>query len=141
MDIGYFKKEKITAMKEHNKDAISALNVLINKIMMATIDKRAKEQEITEGDIVSLVQKTEKELIEERDAFEKAGRTDSVASLNTQIETIKKYIPKMMSADEIKAVIMTLDDKSVPSVMRKFKTDYAGKCEMRTVNEVLKSLK
>lgn len=140
MTIDYFKKEKIAAMKEHDKEAVSALNVLINKIMLATIEKRAKEQEISESDIISLVQKTEKELIEERDAFEKADRADSVASLNIQIETIKKYIPKMMSADEIKAIIMSLDDRSIPFVMRKFKTEYAGKCEMRTVSEVLKSL-
>lgn len=46
----------------------------------------------------------------------------------------------MMSEDEIRAVIMTLPDKSVPSVMRHFKAEYAGKCDMAEVNKVLRSL-
>lgn len=140
MTIEDFKKIKIDAMKQHDKDAVSALNTLINKLMLFNIEKRAQGQETTEADVVSILQKTEKELIEERDAFAAANRADSVVSLNNQIAAITKYIPKMMTADEIKKVIMSLEDKSVPAVMKKFKTDYAGKCEMRLVNEVLKTL-
>ena len=47
-------------------------------------------------------------------------------------------MPKMLSEEEISAVISGLDDKSVPAVMRYFKSEYAGKCDMRTVSEVLK---
>lgn len=46
----------------------------------------------------------------------------------------------MMTAEEIKAEILTLDDKSVPSVMKHFKANFAGKCDMREVQAVLKSL-
>lgn len=140
MNIDFFKKEKIVAMKAHDKDAISAYNVLINKIMLQTIEKRSKNEELTEADIISLLQKTEKELIEEKLAFEKAGRQENVTSLSNQIETIAKYIPKMMTEEEIKKIILSLNDKSVPAVMKKFKADYAGKCEMKTVNQVLKNL-
>ena len=49
-------------------------------------------------------------------------------------------MPKMMDADEIAKVIAGLEDKSVPSVMRYFKAEYAGKCDMRTVSEVLKKV-
>ncbi len=140
MTIEQFKKDKIEAMKAHDKDAISGLNTLINKLMLAKIEKRAKGEELTDADFVSILQKTEKELIEERDAFAAANRTDNVASLNNQIAAVSKYIPKMMSADEIRAIIIGLDDKSVPAVMKHFKTEYAGKCEMKLVNEVLRSL-
>ena len=46
----------------------------------------------------------------------------------------------MMSEEEIKSVILSLDDKSTPSVMKHFKANYAGKCDMGLVNKVLKSL-
>ncbi len=142
MNIDYFKKEKVAMMKEKNKDAVSALNVVINKIMLATIEKRAKNEELSEGDVLSILQKTEKELIEEKSGFEKAGEAyaDKVASLDSQIKTVKSYLPQMMGKDEIKKIILSLADKSVPSVMRHFKANYNGKCDMKEVNEVLRSL-
>ena len=142
MDIDFFKKEKIVKMKEKNSDAVSALNVVINKIMLATIEKRAKNETLNEGDILSILQKTEKELLEEKSGYEKAGANyvDKVKSLEVQIATVKSYLPSLMSAEEIKEVILSLEDKSVPSVMRYFKANYNGKCDMKTVNEVLRSI-
>lgn len=142
MDIDFFKKEKIVKMKEKNNDAVSALNVVINKIMLATIEKRAKNETLNEGDILSILQKTEKELLEEKSGYEKAGANyvDKVKSLEVQIATVKSYLPSLMSAEEIKEVILSLEDKSVPSVMRYFKANYNGKCDMKTVNEVLRSI-
>ena len=142
MDIDFFKKEKIAKMKEKNSDAVAALNVVINKIMLATIEKRAKNETLAEGDILSILQKTEKELLEEKSGYEKAGANyvDKVKSLDVQIATVKSYLPSLMSKEEIKEVILSLDDKSVPSVMRHFKANYNGKCDMKVVNEVLRSL-
>lgn len=140
MNIDDFKKAKIEAMKAHDKDTVTAFNALINKLMLFNIEKRSKGEEMSDADYVQILKKTQKELFEEKDAFEKAGRTDTVLSLNNQIAAIEKYLPKMMSEDEIRAVIMTLPDKSVPSVMRHFKTEYAGKCDMAEANKVLRSL-
>ncbi len=132
-----FKKEKVQAMKNKDSVTIDALNVVINKLMLLSIDKRAKGEELAETDTVTVLQKTEKELIEERDGYQKAGRQDTVDKLNAQLAVIKKYLPKMMSEEEISAVIDTLEDKSVPSVMRHFKLNYQGKCDMRLVSQVL----
>ena len=77
---------------------------------------------------------------EEREGFIKAGREEVVLSLTNQIEVIKKYLPKLLSAEEIKEILIGLEDKSIPSVMRYFKTNYAGKVDMRLVQETLKSL-
>ena len=140
MDINFFKKEKIQAMKDRNKDAINALDLIVNKILLASIDKRAKGEEINDADVVSILQKCEKELIEEKEGFIKANRPDSVASLDVQIATVQKYLPKLMSEDEIKAEILKLEDKTIPNVMKHFKTNFAGKCDMGLVNKVLRSL-
>ncbi len=140
MDLMDFKKAKITAMKEKNKAAVSALEVVINKLMLATIDKRAKGEELAEADVNTILQKVEKELIEEKDGYEKAARAENVAVLEAQLEVIRGYLPKLLSEDEIRTLIAGLEDKSVPAVMKFFKTNYNGKVDMKLVNTVLRSL-
>lgn len=136
MTLEQFKKAKIDAMKQKDKDRVSALNVIITKAMALTIEKRAVGQELLESDIDTLLQKAEKELSEEREGFIKAGREENVISLTNQIEVIKEYLPKLLSAEEIKAIIDTLEDKSIPSVMKYFKQNYQGKADMRLVNAI-----
>lgn len=140
MTLEYFKKEKVEAMKARDKDAVSALNVIITKIMNLSIEKRAQGGEVTEGDIGGLLQKAEKELTEEREGFMKAGREENVQSLTKQIEVIKKYLPELLSKEEIIAIIQGLDDKSMPSVMKHFKQNYQGKADMRLVQEIAKQI-
>ena len=139
MTLEQFKQEKIKALKEKNKDAVSALNVIITKIMALTIEKRANGEEVVEADVDTLLQKAEKELSEEREGFIKAGREENVISLTNQIEIIKKYLPKLLSEQEIIEIISSLEDKSIPSVMKHFKQNYQGKADMRLVNNIAKN--
>ena len=139
MTLEQFKLEKIQAMKEKNKDKVAALNVIITKVMALTIEKRAANEEVTEADIDTLLQKAEKELIEERLGFEKAGREENVISLTNQIEVIKKYLPKLLSEEEIKEIIAGLEDKSMPAIMKHFKANYQGKVDMKLVSNLAKN--
>ena len=43
-------------------------------------------------------------------------------------------------SEEIKNIIMTLDDKQIGSVMRYFKTNYNGQVDMKLIGEVLKTI-
>ena len=140
MRIEDFKKVKIEAMKARDKDAVTALNAVINKLMLAGIEKKAAGEEMTDADVTKILQKTINELTEEREGFVKAGRAETVASLDNQLETVKKYLPKMMTEDEIREVILSLPDKSVPFVMKHFKAEYAGKADMKLVGETLKKI-
>ena len=92
--------------------------------MLAGIEKKAAGEEMTDADVTKILQKTVNELTEEREGFVKAGRAETVASLDRQLETVKQYLPKLLSAEEIKGIIEKLDDKTVPSVMKHFKTNY-----------------
>lgn len=140
MTLEEFKKVKIEAMKSHDKDAVTALNALINKLMLETIEKKAAGTTLSDADVTRILQKTISELTEEREAFVKAGRAETVASLDNQIATVKKYLPKLLDEEEIRKIILSLEDKSVPAVMKHFKTEYAGKVDMRLVGTVLKSI-
>lgn len=134
------KKANIEALKQKDANKRAILSVLLNKIKLAEIDKRTSGGELTDVDIVSILQKSVKELNEERNAFETAGRAEMVESLNGQIAFVESYLPKMRSAEEIKAEIEKLEDKSVPFVMKHFKANFQGKCDMREVQAVLKSI-
>ena len=140
MNLEQFKKEKIQAMKAHDNVKVAALNTIISKLMLLTIELRAQNKEVTDADVLKVLQKCEKELIEEREGFIRANRTEKVEELTKNIEIITAYLPKMLSDEEIKNVIASLEDKTTPSVMKHFKTNYAGKVDMKKVSEILKSL-
>ena len=140
MLIDQLKKENILALKEKNENKRAILSVVINKYMILGYEAKAKNKELNDADLIQVINKTLKELKEEKSNFLSLNRMDKVNDIDAQINTIKSYVPKMMSEEEIKEVILSLNDKSIPSVMKHFKTNYAGKCDMALVNKVLKSL-
>ena len=132
------KKANLEALKNKNANARAIYSVLINKCMLLEINKRENGEELVDADVVSLIQKTLKELDDEISNFEKVNNTAKVELLKEQIEYIKVFLPSMLSEDEIKDIISKLDDKSIPSIMRHFKTNYAGKCDMGMVSKLAK---
>ena len=140
MIIDEIKKAKMVAMKEHNESAKTALSLAVNKYMLVSIELKAQGKEFLDADMVQVLQKLLKELAEEKEFYVKANRADSVADLDAQIATLEQFLPKMMSKEEIKSEIEKLEDKSIGAVMKHFKANFAGKCDMRDVQEVLKSL-
>ena len=140
MIIDEIKKANIEALKNHDANLRNIYSVIMNKIMLANINARANETELTDADVVKLIQKTIKELDEEAENYKKVGNTEEADKIDLQRKALEKYLPAMLSKDKIKEIIMGLEDKTVPSVMRHFKTNYAGKCDMKEVSEVLKSI-
>ena len=140
MIIEEIKKANIVALKARDNASRTAYSIVINKYKLAEIEKKAQGQEITDVDMVAILQKTIKELEEEQESYKKANRAESVAELEVQKNALKVFLPQMMSAEEIKNIILGLDDKSIGAVMKHFKINFAGKCDMRTVQEVLKTL-
>lgn len=134
------KKANIQSMKDKDTVARSFYSVLLNKIKVREIDKRSTGKELEEADILNIVQKMIKELEEEKANYAKVGYADEVEKITTQIAIAQKYLPQMMSEEEIKAEIMALEDKSIPSVMKHFKANFNGKCDMKKVQEVLKGI-
>ncbi len=134
------KKEKIEALKAKNDDIKNIANVLINKCMLLSITKKEKGEELSDADVVSLITKTIKELEEEKEGYKEVGNDERVLSIENQKVFLQKFLPKMLSEEEIKKEILQLEDRSVPAVMKYFKTNFAGKVDMGLVNKVLRSL-
>lgn len=140
MIIDEIKKAKLVAMKEHDESKKTAYSIAVNKYMLAQIELKAQGKEFTDADMVQILQKLLKELAEEREFYAKANRADGVKDLDAQIAALTEFLPKMMSKEEIRAEMEKLEDKSIGAVMKHFKANFAGKCDMRDVQEVLKSL-
>lgn len=133
------KKANIQAMKDKDSEARSFYSVLLNKIMLENINKREKGGQIEDSDIFVIVQKTIKELEEEKENYKKVNNEEEVKTIERQIEIAKTYLPKQLDRDQIAKIISKLDDKSIPIVMKHFKQNYNGQCDMKLVQEVLKS--
>jgi len=140
MIIEEIKKANIEAMKKKDSKARAIYSVIMNKHLMASVDARTSGKEVDDADMVRIIQKTIKELEEERDNYKMVGNMEEVETIEYEKSLIEKYLPQMLSEEEIKNIIMTLDDKTVPSVMRHFKTNYNGKVDMKTVSNVLKNM-
>ena len=140
MIIDEVKKANMQAMKDRDMVARSIYSVLLNKFMLEGIKRRETGKEMVDADYVQILQKTIKELSEEAENYRKVNHQTQVEEIEKQIKLVESYLPKMMTEEEIKNVILSLDDKSIPNVMKHFKTNYAGKCDMRMVQEVLKSM-
>ena len=140
MTLEEFKKAKLESFKQRDTDAVNAYNAIISKLMLVKIEKQANGEDLTEESITACVKKIEKEVIEELEGYKKAGRGEEVEKLSRQLETIRKYIPQMMSKEQIISEIEKLEDKSIPNVMKYFKTNFAGKVDLKLVSETLKNL-
>ena len=139
MIIDEIKKDNVQAMKDKNALARAIYGVVMNKVMLAGIEAKAKGQELADSDVVQILQKTIKELTEERENYIKAGNEAEANNIAAQKELLTKYLPQMLSEEEIKNIIASMEDKSIPSVMKHFKANYAGKVDMGIVNKVARN--
>lgn len=108
--------------------------------MLEGIRRREKGEELTDADVVGVLQKAVKELAEEAENYIKAGNQAEADNIKEQIKIVEKYLPEMLSKEKIKEIILALPDKSIPCVMKHFKANYNGTCDMRLVQEVLKEV-
>ena len=73
-------------------------------------------------------------------SYLKVNNQEKVNAIAHQEELISKYLPKMLSEDEIRKEIDSLEDKSIPSIMKHFKANFQGKVDMSLVNKIAKSI-
>ena len=132
------KKANIEAMKNKDTVARAFYSVLMNKVLLEKIAKGDRNQPLADADMSNILQKTIKELGDEKANYEKVGNSEEVEKISRQIEIATSYLPKMLSREEIKEIIDGLADKTVPFVMKHFKANYNWQVDMRLVQEVLK---
>lgn len=134
------KKDNIEAMKNKDKDARSVLSVVLTKCQLAMVEANASGKQFNDNNVLEIIQKVLKELSDEKEGYLRVNNTERVNSISHQEEVIKAYLPKQLSREEIVDIINSLEDKSMPSVMKHFKMNYAGKVDMSLVSQIVRGL-
>ena len=131
-------KANMDALRNHDKVARSILSIVYGKFKNESINQGLNAKSLPDGDCLNIIKKTIKELDEEREGYIKVGREESALEIAKQKEIIEKYLPQMMSEAEIRAEIEKLEDKKIPSVMKHFKANFNGLCDMGLVSKIAK---
>lgn len=139
MLIDEIKKANVEAMKARDNTAKGIYSIIMNKYMLLSIEKKQKGEEATDVDLITIISKTLKELTEEKESYLRVNNLEKVNAIAHQEELISKYLPKMLTEEEIRKEISTLDDKSLPNVMKHFKTNFQGKVDMGLVSKIARS--
>lgn len=138
MLIDEVKKANIEAMKAHNADARCALSIVVSRYLELKTNGSGKE--VTDQDVLHIIQKVDKELDEEKASYLQAARAEQAAAIDRQKEALSTFIPKQLSEKEIRDLIAGLPDKSMPALMKYFKTNYYGKVDMSLVSKIARGL-
>ena len=136
MLIDEIKKANIQAMKEKDANKRAIFSVLITKYNNLAIELKAAGKEITDTDLLGIIHKTVKELEDEAKSYLQANRGERAGEIAQQMAYISEYLPKQLTEVEIKAEIDKLEDKSIPSVMKHFKANFAGQVDMSLVSKI-----
>ena len=141
MLIDELKKAQMEALKTKDTLKRSVLQIVTGKVKLAEIEKRSKNESLTDDDVLLVINKVIKELEEEILAFKNANRLENVEELTKQKQILEAYLPAKLTEEEIKEIINSLEDKSMPNIMKHFKLNYLGKCDMKLVNKLANECK
>lgn len=90
------------AMIAKEETKVSTLRMLVSELKYAQIKK---SEDLTDEDIVSVVQKELKKRQESIEAFEKAGRAEMAEKEKAEVEILKVYLPPQMSDEELEKIV------------------------------------
>lgn len=96
------------AMKEKNVKKRDALRLLMSAFKQIEVDQRV---ELSDDDVITIVQKQIKQRNDSIEQFEKASRDDLIAKEKEEIDIFIEYLPKQLSDDELKNAIKTIVEK------------------------------
>jgi uncharacterized protein YqeY len=134
------------AMMAKDEATLRAVRAIKSEIIKAKTEKGANGVVTTEKE-VQILQKMLKQRRDSIAEFEKANRTDLITKEQEEASVIEKYLPAMMSEDEVreavKAAIATTGattQKEMGKVMGVVSKQLAGKADNKLVSEIVKSL-
>jgi len=137
-------KDFLSSLKEKNLEKISVLRLLKNEMHKKEIEKKG---DLTDQEVQEVVLKEIKKRKEAISLYEKGKREDLAEKEKREIEILKKYLPEMMTEEEIekmaKEVIERLkvkDVKEMGKVMGELMKKLKGKVEGEKVAKIVKKL-
>ena len=138
------RKAMVDAMKAKDKDTKDTLSLLLAALKNKAIDKRADLSEEEEVQVILKEIKQTKESLE----MTPSDRTDMIEECKRRLAVLETFAPKMMDADEIKAVVESVlselgitapTAKDKGKIMKELMPKVKGKADGKLVNEIVGS--
>jgi uncharacterized protein len=135
-----------TAMLAKDEAALRSLRAIKAAILLAKTSEGAGG-ELKEEDETKLLQKLVKQRKDSLEIFQQQNRTDLAKKEQEEIAVIEKFLPKQLSAEEIKAALATIIAETGASspadmgkVMGAATKQLAGKADGKTISALVKEL-
>ena len=138
-------KDMYAAMKNGEKDKTVTLRSALSKLKDKRIDK---QDDLSEQEELQVLKTMVKQRYESIEMYEKGGRDDLVAKEKTELEILETFLPQMMGAEELGALIndviaetgatsMSDIGKIMPEVMKRSAGRADGKLAQSLVRDKL----
>ena len=141
-------KQQITeqmkdAMRAKDSARLGAIRLLLAAVKQREVDERI---ELTDADVISVIEKMLKQRRDSITAFESANRTDLADIEKYEVSVLQTYMPKQMSDAEISAIVdQVISDsgaagaKDMGKVVGLVKPLVAGMADMGKVSGLIKA--
>ena len=134
------------AMKAKDTVALNATRAIKGEILLAkTAEGGAKE--VTDGDILKMIQKLVKQRKEAAEQFVAGGRPELADNELAEAAVMEKYLPKQLSEAEVEAKVREIvgrvgatSIKDMGKVMGTANKELAGLSDGRTISTIVKKL-
>jgi uncharacterized protein len=131
------------AMRAKDTARLGAIRLLLAAIKQREVDERI---ELTDADVISVIEKMLKQRRDSITAFESANRTDLADIEKYEVSVLQTYMPKQMSDAEISAIVdQVIADsgaqgaKDMGKVVGLVKPLVAGMADMGMVSGLIKA--
>ena len=138
------RKDMLDASKQGDDITVDILKLVIADIRNEQI---ALDKELTDEDVLKVLRKQEKKIKDSIEQYTKMERDDLVSRESAQLKVIEKYLPSLMSEDEITKIVSRViaDTKasgmhSMGLVMGSVMKELNGKADGNLVKDVVGKL-
>lgn len=133
-----------TAMRAKDQISLGTIRLINAAIKQFEVDERT---EADDARVIAILTKMVKQRKDSATIYQEAGRQDLADKENAEIDILQRYLPKMMSAEEILSCIQEAVAETgagsmadMGKIMGLLKTRLAGKADMGEVNKILKTV-
>lgn len=143
MKLETLQKDMIVAMKAKDKERKDSISSLIGAVKKVAIDEKVRD-EIPEELVDRVILKEMKSVKEQIDTCP-ADRTELLESYKNRYAVIEEYAPKMLSAEEVKALIRekfadVVATKNKGMIMKNVMGELKGKADGKVINQIVAEL-
>ncbi len=96
------RKDMFTASKEGRVDESNILKMALAAIKNSEIETG---KELTDVEVEKILRKETRKITDSIDQYTKMGREDLLAKENAQLEILNKYLPKLLTEEEVRVVV------------------------------------